>query len=157
MSTASGPTQLVWRDGRLVDWSDATVHVMSHVVHYGSSVFEGIRCYETPEGPAIFRLHDHMRRLADSARIYRIPLEHSVETLCDAAIEVVARLPYPVKQLRAALREHDIGRLEIRKRGLNVEPDRLRRELRLSGSGSGTLVLTRIGETPVALLGRPAG
>ena len=90
MSTASGPTQLVWRDGRLVDWSDATVHVMSHVVHYGSSVFEGIRCYETPEGPAIFRLHDHMRRLADSARIYRIPLEHSVETLCDAAIEVVA-------------------------------------------------------------------
>jgi branched-chain amino acid aminotransferase len=63
---------------------------MSHVAHYGSCVFEGIRCYETPEGPAIFRLHDHMRRLADSARIYRIPLRHSLETLCDAAIEVVA-------------------------------------------------------------------
>ena len=70
-----------------------------------------------------------------------------------AAIEVVARLPYPVKQLRAALRDHDIGRLEIRKRGLDVDPDRLRRELRLAGRGSGTLVLTRIGETPVALLG----
>ena len=73
-----------------------------------------------------------------------------------AAIEVVARLPYPLKQLRAALRDHDIGRLEIRKRGLNVDPDRLRRELRLSGAGSGTLVLTRIDETPLALLGRPA-
>jgi branched-chain amino acid aminotransferase len=63
---------------------------MSHVAHYGSCVFEGIRCYETPDGPAIFRLHDHMRRLADSARIYRIPFRHSVESLCEAALELVA-------------------------------------------------------------------
>jgi branched-chain amino acid aminotransferase len=90
MSTKDGPTRLIWRDGQLIDWRDATIHVMSHVAHYGSCVFEGIRCYETPEGPAIFRLHDHMRRLVDSARIYRIPCAHSVETLCDAAVDVVA-------------------------------------------------------------------
>jgi SAM-dependent methyltransferase len=71
--------------------------------------------------------------------------------------EVLAHLPYPVKQLRAALRARDIGRLEIRKRGLAVDPDRLRRELRLSGTGSATLLLLRQGETPVALLARPAG
>lgn len=90
MSTANGPTRLIWRDGELVDWHQATIHVMSHVAHYGSCVFEGIRCYETPDGPAIFRLHDHMRRLVDSARIYRIPCAHDVAALCDAAIEVVA-------------------------------------------------------------------
>ncbi|HEX8904636.1 MAG TPA: aminotransferase class IV, partial [Longimicrobiaceae bacterium] len=89
-STANGPTRLIWRDGQLIDWRDATIHVMSHVAHYGSCVFEGIRCYETPDGPAIFRLHDHMRRLVDSARIYRIPCAHTAEALCDAAIEVVA-------------------------------------------------------------------
>ena len=74
----------IWRDGKFVDWEDATIHVMSHVVHYGSSVFEGVRCYATPEGPAIFRLEDHMRRLADSCKIYRLPLEHSLETLVQA-------------------------------------------------------------------------
>src|SRR5213075_3205208 len=63
----------IWRDGKFVDWEDATIHVMSHVVHYGSSVFEGIRCYETPGGPAVFRLPEHMRRLADSCRIYPCP------------------------------------------------------------------------------------
>ncbi|HEU4562967.1 MAG TPA: branched-chain amino acid transaminase [Longimicrobium sp.] len=90
MEQTSGPTRLIWRDGQLVDWRDATIHVMSHVAHYGSCVFEGIRCYETPEGPAIFRLQEHMRRLVDSASIYRIPLEHSAEALCEAAVEVVA-------------------------------------------------------------------
>jgi len=80
----------IWRDGKFVNWEDATIHVMSHVVHYGSSVFEGIRCYATPEGPAIFRLGDHMRRLADSCRIYRMPLAHSHETLVQAAIDTVA-------------------------------------------------------------------
>jgi branched-chain amino acid aminotransferase len=90
MALNDGPTRLVWRDGQMIDWRDATIHVMSHVAHYGSCVFEGIRCYETPEGPAIFRLHDHMRRLLDSARIYRIPCRHTPESLCEAAIEVVA-------------------------------------------------------------------
>ena len=57
---SAGRTARIWRDGELVAWQDATIHVMSHVVHYGSSVFEGIRCYETPSGPAVFRLPEHM-------------------------------------------------------------------------------------------------
>ncbi|HYJ78104.1 MAG TPA: branched-chain amino acid transaminase [Longimicrobiaceae bacterium] len=89
MATSSGPTRFIWRDGRLVEWRDATIHVMSHVAHYGSSVFEGIRCYETPQGPAVFRLRDHMRRLEDSCRIYRIPLRYTVDALCEAAVETV--------------------------------------------------------------------
>lgn len=80
----------IWRDGAFVEWQDATLHVMSHCVHYGSSVFEGIRCYETPDGPAIFRAAEHMRRLIDSARIYRMPLEHTVDDLVNAAIDTVA-------------------------------------------------------------------
>ena len=90
----------IWRDGKFVSWEDATIHVMSHVVHYGSSVFEGVRCYATPEGPAIFRLADHMRRLADSCRIYRMPLEHSIETLMQAAIDTVAENELPHCYLR---------------------------------------------------------
>ena len=83
-------THKIWRDGSLVDWKDATIHVMSHVVHYGSSVFEGVRCYSTPEGPAIFRLHDHMRRFQDSCRIYRMPMRHSIADLAAACSEVVS-------------------------------------------------------------------
>jgi len=73
-----------------VDWADATVHVLSHALHYGSSVFEGIRCYRTPAGGAVFRLRDHIRRLHDSAKIYRMPLKHSIDELCQATIETVA-------------------------------------------------------------------
>lgn len=62
----------IWMNGKLVDWADATIHVASHVVHYGSCVFEGARCYETPQGPACFRLDAHIRRLYDSAKIYRM-------------------------------------------------------------------------------------
>lgn len=86
----TGRTTRIWRDGQLVSWDDATIHVMSHVVHYGSSIFEGIRCYDTPAGPAVFRLREHMRRLADSCRIYRIDLRHSIEELVQAAVETVA-------------------------------------------------------------------
>jgi branched-chain amino acid aminotransferase len=85
----SGRTQKIWRDGELVAWEDATIHVMSHVIHYGSSVFEGIRCYETPTGGAIFRLRDHMRRLQDSARIYRMPMRYSVDAMMQAAVDTV--------------------------------------------------------------------
>ena len=90
----------IWRDGKFVNWEDANIHVMSHVVHYGSSVFEGIRCYETPAGPAIFRLGDHMRRFADSCRIYRMPLEHSRETLVKACIDTVSENGLPHCYLR---------------------------------------------------------
>jgi branched-chain amino acid aminotransferase len=85
-----GRTPKIWRDGNLVNFEDATIHVMSHVVHYGSSVFEGIRCYETPSGGAVFRLREHMRRLADSSRIYRIPLKYSVDDLVQATVDTIA-------------------------------------------------------------------
>jgi branched-chain amino acid aminotransferase len=85
-----GRTAKIWRDGQLVSWEDATIHVMSHVVHYGSSVFEGIRCYETPNGPAVFRLRDHMRRLLDSCKIYRMAIPHALDELVQASIDTVA-------------------------------------------------------------------
>jgi len=85
----SDDARLIWRDGQLVRWQDATLHVLSHVVHYGSSVFEGIRCYETPEGPAIFRLREHLRRLLDSCRIYRTPLRWTLDELAQATVDTV--------------------------------------------------------------------
>lgn len=81
----------VWHNGEWVKWDDARVHVMSHVLHYGSSVFEGIRCYNTKRGPAIFRLTEHMQRLLNSAKIYRMDHEWTRDELCEAAIELVAR------------------------------------------------------------------
>jgi branched-chain amino acid aminotransferase len=87
---STGRTDVIWRDGTLIPWEQATLHVMSHVVHYGSSVFEGIRCYETPDGPAVFRLHEHMRRLHDSCKIYRIPLRWSVDELVQGTLDLVA-------------------------------------------------------------------
>jgi branched-chain amino acid aminotransferase len=84
------PTEWIWRDGKMVRWDDATIHVLSHVVHYGSSIFEGIRCYNTPDGPAIFRLREHMRRFMDSGKIYRMELPYSAEALAEACEKVVA-------------------------------------------------------------------
>jgi len=84
------PTEKIWHNGRFIDWKDATIHVLSHVVSYGSSVFEGIRCYSTPSGPAIFRPREHMRRLLDSAKIYRIEnIGFDIDHLCDAMLELV--------------------------------------------------------------------
>ena len=68
-------TEKIWHNGKLIPWDKATLHVMSHVVHYGSSVFEGVRCYALPTGPAIFRAREHMQRLLDSAKIYRIDVD----------------------------------------------------------------------------------
>jgi branched-chain amino acid aminotransferase len=83
-------TQFIWFNGKLVHWEKATVHVLSHALHYGSSVFEGVRAYETPRGVAIFRLQDHTRRLFDSAKIYRIQMPHSAAALNDACHQVIA-------------------------------------------------------------------
>ena len=83
-------TPYIWFNGKLVPWEKATVHVLSHALHYGSSVFEGIRAYETPRGVAIFRLRDHTKRLFDSAKVYRIQIPFSQEQLNDAAREVIA-------------------------------------------------------------------
>jgi len=79
----------IWMNGDLVDWDDANVHVLAHVLHYGSSVFEGMRCYKTVKGPGVFRLRDHMRRLLDSAKIYRMEPGYTVGELCDAALETI--------------------------------------------------------------------
>ncbi|MBX0327600.1 branched-chain amino acid transaminase [Oscillochloris sp. ZM17-4] len=79
----------IWFNGELVEWDKATLHVLSHVVHYGTSFFEGIRCYETPMGTAIFRLTPHMRRLVDSARIYRTEIPYSLAQLVAAVKETV--------------------------------------------------------------------
>ena len=79
----------VWRNGELIDWNDARVHVMTHAIHYGSSVFEGIRAYETANGPAIFRLTEHMQRLMNSAKIYRMDHKFTREDFCKAAVELV--------------------------------------------------------------------
>lgn len=79
----------IWINGRLVDWKDATIHIASHVVHYGSGVFEGARCYDTARGPACFRLDAHLRRLLDSARIYRMTQPYDLRALTDATMEVI--------------------------------------------------------------------
>ena len=82
---------VVWHNGEFIQWNDARVHVMSHVLHYGSSVFEGIRCYSTKRGPAIFRLSEHMQRFLNSAKIYRMDHPWTLDQLCDAAIEIAQR------------------------------------------------------------------
>lgn len=79
----------VWKNGELIDWDDARIHVMSHVVHYGSSVFEGIRCYNTTKGSAVFRLTEHMQRLLNSAKIYRMDQNFGRQELCDATTELI--------------------------------------------------------------------
>ena len=76
-------------NGKLVDWDDARIHVLSHVVHYGSSWFEGIRCYETAKGPAVFRLDSHLRRLFDSVRIYRTEIPYTMQELETAVLDTV--------------------------------------------------------------------
>jgi branched-chain amino acid aminotransferase len=82
-------TKNIWHNGQLIPWEKANIHVMSHVIHYGSSVFEGIRCYTQSGGAGIFRLTEHMQRLIHSAKIYRMPLAYSVEQLNEAVIDVV--------------------------------------------------------------------
>lgn len=83
------PTANIWHNGKLIPWDQAQIHVMSHVVHYGSSVFEGIRCYTQPNGAGVFRLQEHMQRLVDSAKIYRMPLGYTVDQLSTAVTDVI--------------------------------------------------------------------
>src|ERR1051325_3614326 len=90
----------VWHNGEFIRWEDARVHVMSHVLHYGSSVFEGIRFYKTRRGPAIFRLREHMQRLLNSAKIYRMDHGIALDELCNAAIELTRRGGLPQCYIR---------------------------------------------------------
>lgn len=84
-------TDFIWKNGEFIKWEDAQVHVLSHSMQFGSAAFEGIRCYSTPKGPAIFRLREHVQRLINSVKIYRITLEYSLEQLMAAHCEVVVR------------------------------------------------------------------
>ena len=83
-------TEKIWHNGKLIAWDDARIHVMSHVIHYGSSVFEGVRCYAPPSGPAIFRAQEHAQRLLDSAKVYRIDVDFTREDIVKAMCDVVA-------------------------------------------------------------------
>jgi branched-chain amino acid aminotransferase len=82
-------TEKIWMNGELVDWADAKVHVGVHGLHYGSGVFEGIRCYDTPKGPAVFRLDEHLQRLHNSARLLHMQIPYSVDELKDATNELL--------------------------------------------------------------------
>jgi branched-chain amino acid aminotransferase len=83
--------ELIWMNGEFVPWDEAKVHVLSHGLHYGTGVFEGIRCYETERGPAIFRHRDHLQRLARSAELYHLQLPHSIEEIGEATRELIRR------------------------------------------------------------------
>jgi branched-chain amino acid aminotransferase len=86
---AKKPAEKIWKNGQLIDWEDARIHIMSHVVNYGSALFEGIRCYDTAQGPAIFRLDKHIERLFNSSKIYRIDVPFSRTEIENACIELV--------------------------------------------------------------------
>jgi branched-chain amino acid aminotransferase len=90
----------VWHNGKVIPWQDATIHVMTHVVHYGSSVFEGIRCYETKRGSAVFRLDEHIQRLLNSAHIYRMPVPYDKAAIIDACKEMVVANEFKYCYLR---------------------------------------------------------
>ena len=104
-------TEKIWMNGEFVDWADATVHVGTHGLHYGSGVFEGVRAYETPEGPSVFRLTDHMQRLHDSAKRLYLDIPYTVDELKAATwtrrgeqAAVVLRAADRLLRLRAARR-----------------------------------------------------
>ena len=84
-------SEWIWRDGKFVPWKDATLHVLAHAVQFGSAVFEGIRCYNTPLGPAIFRLPEHLKRMYNSCKIYRMDVPYTPDQLVEAARELVRR------------------------------------------------------------------
>jgi branched-chain amino acid aminotransferase len=84
-------SKLIWMNGEMIPWEKATVHVMAHALHYGSSVFEGLRCYETPNGPVIFRLSAHTRRLYDSAKLYRYEIPFTADQMEQACIEAIRK------------------------------------------------------------------
>ena len=94
------PTHKIWMNGSLVDWDDARIHVLTHTLHYGMGVFEGVRAYETPKGPAVFRLTEHMERLHNSAKIMGMDMPYSVDELVQATKDVVAASGLPGAYIR---------------------------------------------------------
>ena len=110
------PTEKIWMNGEFVDWDQAQVHVLTHSLHYGTGVFEGIRAYETSDGPAIFRLTDHIRRLFDSAKIVGFEIPYTVDELIDATKQTVAASGLPSCYIRP------LAYLGYGERGLNTLP-----------------------------------
>jgi branched-chain amino acid aminotransferase len=113
-------TEKIWLDGKLVGWDEAVVHVLTPTLHYGWGVFEGIRAYETKRGPAVFRLHDHMRRLHRSAKIYLLQIPFSVEELCEATKELIRINDVPSCYIRPLVF------LGLEEMGLNPLPNPVR-------------------------------
>lgn len=99
----------IWFNGEMVRWEDAKVHVMSHALHYGTSVFEGIRCYDSHKGPVVFRHREHMQRLRDSAKIYRFPVSQSVDELMEACREVLRKNNLKSAYIRPLVFVGDVG------------------------------------------------
>jgi branched-chain amino acid aminotransferase len=113
-------TEKIWMNGELVDWADAKVHVGVHGLHYGSGVFEGIRCYDTPKGPAIFRLRDHMQRLHNSARLLYMDIPFSVDELSTACNELIGTNGLPECYIRP-IAFYGYGELGVAAKGNPVE------------------------------------
>ncbi len=99
----------IWFNGEMVRWEDAKVHVMSHALHYGTSVFEGIRCYDSHKGPVVFRHREHMQRLRDSAKIYRFPVSQSIDELMEACREVIRKNNLTSAYIRPLVFVGDVG------------------------------------------------
>ncbi|SUG85762.1 branched-chain amino acid aminotransferase [Salmonella enterica subsp. enterica] len=99
----------IWFNGEMVRWEDAKVHVMSHALHYGTSVFEGIRCYDSHKGPVVFRHREHMQRLRDSAKIYRFPVSQSIDELMETCREVIRKNNLTSAYIRPLVFVGDVG------------------------------------------------
>jgi branched-chain amino acid aminotransferase len=113
-------TEKIWMNGELVDWDDAKIHVGSHGLHYGSGVFEGIRCYDTPQGPSVFRLHDHLERFANSAKLLYMQLPYPADELRDVCKELICTNGLPSCYLRP-LAFYGFGELGVAARENPVE------------------------------------
>jgi branched-chain amino acid aminotransferase len=114
------PTEKIWMNGELVDWDDAKVHVGAHGLHYGTGVFEGIRCYDTPKGPSVFRLTDHMQRMHYSARLIYMELPYSVDELRAATNDLLAANSLQECYIRP-IAFYGFGQLGVAARGNPVE------------------------------------
>jgi branched-chain amino acid aminotransferase len=113
-------TEKIWMNGELIEWDDAKVHVGAHGLHYGTGVFEGIRCYDTPQGPAVFRLRDHLERLHNSAKLLYMELPYSVDELRDVCKEVICANGLPSCYLRP-IAFYGYGELGVQARGNPIE------------------------------------
>ncbi len=113
-------TKFIWLNGKLVEWDRAQIHVLTHALHYGSAVFEGIRFYETPKGTAVFRLGEHMQRLHDGAKTYKMKLPYSVNELVDAAKKLLKENKTPAGYLRP-IAFHGYGKMGLNPAGAPVD------------------------------------